>query len=465
MSLTKPVSEIVSESSDPLLAIHSSWERVPIATVANILNGFAFKSSLFTKASGMPLLRIRDVGERRTECFYDGSYERQYIIRKGDLVVGMDGDFKSSRWEGPDALLNQRVCKIALTTRLYNLRFLELVLTGYLDAINENTSSQTVRHLSSRSIADIPVPLPPITEQERIVAKIEELLASVSASRDHLAKVPKILKAFRQSVLENACAEGEDLPLEDVIVDLKYGTAQKCTPARVGTPVLRIPNIGDGSIKLDDLKYARLPAKELAALRLELGDILLIRSNGSVSLVGKSALVSEAEAGFAYAGYLIRLRVDCSRVLPAYLNLALRTQDVRDQIEIPARSTSGVHNINSGEVRKLRINLPQKLEVQKAAVRQVEALFKLADKVEKRLEAATVRADKMSQAILAKAFRGELVPTEAELARKEGREYEPASVLLDRIRTQRQAEAEKPKTSRRGGARRGRPAGSAPRGK
>jgi type I restriction enzyme S subunit len=69
---------------------------------------------------------------------------------------------------------------------------------------------------------------------------------------------------------------------------------------------------------------------------------------------------------------------------------------------------------------------------------RIEALFKLADAIEKRIAAATLRTEKLTQAILAKAFRGELVPMEAELARREGREYEPASVLLERIKKERE---------------------------
>lgn len=67
----------------------------------------------------------------------------------------------------------------------------------------------------------------------------------------------------------------------------------------------------------------------------------------------------------------------------------------------------------------------------------MEALFKMADAIEKRVAAATVRAERLTQAILTQAFRVELVPTEAELARQEGREYEPASMLLERIRAER----------------------------
>jgi type I restriction enzyme, S subunit len=77
------------------------------------------------------------------------------------------------------------------------------------------------------------------------------------------------------------------------------------------------------------------------------------------------------------------------------------------------------------------------LDEQREIVRIVEGLFTLADAIEKRVSAASARVEKLTQAILAKAFRGELVPKEAELARREGRDYEPASVLLERIRAER----------------------------
>jgi type I restriction enzyme S subunit len=84
------------------------------------------------------------------------------------------------------------------------------------------------------------------------------------------------------------------------------------------------------------------------------------------------------------------------------------------------------------------------LAEQHEIVRRVDALFALADKIEARLAAVTSRVEKITQAILAKAFRGELVPTEAELARAEGRDYEPASVLLERMRAAREATASTP---------------------
>jgi type I restriction enzyme S subunit len=106
--------------------------------------------------------------------------------------------------------------------------------------------------------------------------------------------------------------------------------------------------------------------------------------------------------------------------------------------------------LNLDQVKGVRIAFPGIAE-QREIVRRVETLFRLADTIEKRVATATARADKLTQAILAKAFRGELVPTEAELARQKGGNYEPASMLLDRFRAERKGAGDSPaKRSSRG---------------
>jgi hypothetical protein len=171
MALTIPVSEIVEKSSNRLLGKHESWGRVLLGDVATVLNGFAFKSSEFSNDTGMPLIRIRDVGKDSSETNYLGECDPRYIVEPDDLLVGMDGDFNCARWRGPRGLLNQRVCKITLKSDIYLPRFLDYTLPGYLKAINDVTSCVTVKHLSSKSIEEIPLPLPPKEVQERLVAR------------------------------------------------------------------------------------------------------------------------------------------------------------------------------------------------------------------------------------------------------------------------------------------------------
>jgi type I restriction enzyme S subunit len=317
-------------------------------------------------------------------------------------------------------------------------------------AAKENfTGTAGQARVPTNFIEELEMPLAPSAEQRRIVAKLENLLGQVDACQQRLEKMPTLLKRFRQSVLAAACSGRltadwreenpnptsdveNDLPsgwqqmvVGDAIESLKYGTSQKCSYEKQGVPVLRIPNIVDGAVSHSDLKYAKLPEKEFQQLRLRPGDILLIRSNGSVSLVGKCAVVREADRDLAYAGYLIRLRPDAKKALPEFLNLVLGSYDVREQIEIPARSTSGVNNINSEEVRALQFSLPLLAE-QQEIVRRVESLFALADQLELRLAKAQGQVNKLTPSLLARAFAGKLVSQDPA--------DEPAEKLLERIR-------------------------------
>jgi type I restriction enzyme S subunit len=196
-------------------------------------------------------------------------------------------------------------------------------------------------------------------------------------------------------------------PIERIIESLNYGTSKKCSYVTNGVPVLRIPNIGNGIIEQSDLKYADLTEKEFEQLRLIPGDILVIRSNGSVSLVGRSAVVRESEIDFAYAGYIIRLRPNNLLLDSNYLNLCLSSHKVRLQIEVPAKSTSGVHNINSQELKQIKVPLPP-LNEQHRIVAKIEALKARSQRVKEELEAIPALLDQFRQSVLAAAFRGDL---------------------------------------------------------
>jgi len=332
---------------------------------------------------------------------------------------------------------------------LFVPKFLEFLLNSPVVAsqFDENAPGSTRRTLALQGIRPVHVPVPPLAEQRRIVAKLEALLAKVDASRKRLERIPVILKRFRQAVLASACdgrltedwrierqqnAVGDEgLPegwlqvnVGMLLESLKYGTAAKCEYNQEGVAVLRIPNVSEGRIDTTDLKFAELSAKEIAALSLVVGDILMIRSNGSVSLVGRTALVEEGHQGLAYAGYLIRLRPNKEAVNPRFLNLALSSFKVRLKIELEARSTSGVNNINSEEVRELEILLPP-LEEQTEIIHRLNDLFALADQIEARYTKAKAQVDRLTQSILAKTFRGELVLQDPN--------DEPAEVLLSRL--------------------------------
>lgn len=247
MAFTLTVAELIDTDKSGLLGKHQAWERIPLADVASILNGAPFDSALFSPTEGMPLVRIRDVIAGETNTYYTGIYEDANLVQHGDLLVGMDGDFNSGFWGAQTALLNQRVCKITPNEAFYDKKLLAFALPGYLAAINANTPSVTVKHLSSKTIGEIGLPLPPRAEQTRIVAKLEELLSDLDAGVTELKAAQKKLALYRQSLLK-AAVEGS----------LTAEWRAKNKPAETGAQLLE---------RILNERRARWEAKQLAKFK------------------------------------------------------------------------------------------------------------------------------------------------------------------------------------------------------
>ena len=147
------------------------------------------------------------------------------------------------------------------------------------------------------------------------------------------------------------------VPLGSVATKVQYGTSARSVEEQVGTPVLRIPNLQLDGWALDDLKYLELSENELANYRLEHGDILFNRTNGSRELVGKCEVFDFA-GDWAFASYLIRLRLDPEQADPYFVCAFLNTKWGRRQVEHASRQIL-MSNINAEEIRALRIPLPE----------------------------------------------------------------------------------------------------------
>ena len=156
-------------------AVHWEWSR--LIDIARPSYGFAFQSSEFnTDKRGMPLIRIRDISKTDTAVYYEGDFDPTCLVRAGDYLVGMDGDFNLRRWQGRDGLLNQRVMRINGWRCDVDPEFVKLPLQMVLDYLHGVTSLTTVKHLSAKQVNGIEIPLPPLSEQHRIVAKLDELM-------------------------------------------------------------------------------------------------------------------------------------------------------------------------------------------------------------------------------------------------------------------------------------------------
>ena len=129
-----------------------------VGDYCNVISGFPFKSELFNEdKAGKPLIRIRDVARGYTETYTTEECEPQYVVRAGDLLVGMDGNFTISAWQSDDALLNQRVCMIIPKNDSITRNFIIYAIQPVLTSIEEKTNATTVKHISASQISSIAI--------------------------------------------------------------------------------------------------------------------------------------------------------------------------------------------------------------------------------------------------------------------------------------------------------------------
>jgi type I restriction enzyme S subunit len=430
-------------------------------------------------AQGIPHLRPMNVSEQgRIDLSnlkfvpMDEIHRDERLLRYGDVLFNNTNSpelvGKTACYDLPEPrAFSNHMTRVRCQPEALDSQYCALVLhmkwmDGYFASICNNHVSQA--SVSRTVLLETLIPLPPLAEQQRIVAKVELLLARVKAARQRLAKVPEILKRFRQSVLAAACSgrltadwrDDEDgneangvlvpttwqlIPFGELVASIRSGSTAVPEIEATPFPILRSSSVRPGLVDLHDVRYLHGDQSQNQANYLRDGDMLFTRLSGSLDYVANCAIVRGlGERRIQYPDRLFCARLNDPQHA-AYAELVFGSPMVRRQIEERAKSSAGHQRISMGAITEQVIPLPP-LSEQHEIVRRVEALFGLADAIEKRLTAATARAEKLTQAILAKAFRGELVPTEAELAHREGRAYEPASALLERIR----AEKEKSKT-------------------
>jgi hypothetical protein len=453
------------------MSLPSNWTSAPILTCGTFIRGVTYKkqeASTTTKPGYARILRANNISTRNIsteEIIYVPlkNISETQILQSGDILIATSSGSpsvvgKAAQIKNDTDMSFGAFCGVIRPHRDLNPEYIGHFFSSkqYRDRISKLARGTNINNIKQEHFESIKIPLAPINEQHRIADKLDRMLARVDTANEHLSRAAPLIKRFRQSVLAAATSgrltedwRGKETnwntaTIGQVLADIRYGTAKKCSHDPKGTAVLRIPNIGNhGRIELSDLKYAEFTQKEYESFALRPGDLLLIRSNGSVDLVGKTSVVDKASAGLLFAGYLIRLRIQEDIALPSYIQFALSSPMQRQRVESIARSTSGVNNINTEEVRSLPFHLPP-IEEQSEIVRRVEKLFAFADRLEERLSQAQTAVQKLTPALLAKAFRGELAPQDPN--------DEPASELLKRLQESR-TESTKPSRARKPRAR------------
>jgi type I restriction enzyme, S subunit len=411
-------------------------------------------------------------------------------IQNGDILVCEGGEpGRAAVWDqGPTDLTFQKALMRLRSRGEIDPQFLAAFLRLSYDSgqLERHFTGTTIKHLPQVALSRVVLPLAPATEQRRIVAKIDRLSASSRQARDHLDHLPRLVEKYKQAILaaafrgdltrgwrqryhqsvssndletlrasrwqsehERGRLKGNykpadaidwqptfDLPtgwvwasVDQVSYLIQYGSSAKTSDTGKGVAVLRMGNIQSGVIDVGSLKFLPDDHDEFPELILDDGDVLFNRTN-SAELVGKTAVYQGKPKKASFASYLIRVR--CCGLMPSLLSGYINSAVGREWIANVVNQQVGQANVNGTKLRQLGVPvMPHDEQVQIAS--RIHAAFAWIDRLAFEATSARKLIDHIDQAILAKGFRGELVPQDLS--------DEPASVLLELIKAERLSNA------------------------
>lgn len=412
------------------------------------------------KASGIPLVRSLNIhfdGVRSEGlAFLDDRQAAKLdnvIVEADDVLLNITGASIGRVAVAPNAYAGARVNQHVSIIRLAR-GVLPRYVRGFLaspvaqEFITRENYGATRQALTKSMIENFAFPLPPLAEQKRIVAKLDALNAKSARARTELARIETLVSRYKQAVLSKAFS-GEltrewrsghpkpgawkHLPLSQLVSDgPSNGWSPKADGKAGDLKSLKLSATSSGALRLDEstIKYLDQTLPSGSKFWLLADDILIQRAN-SLELLGTTVLFDGPSREFIFPDLMMRIRADDKKALPPYLATYLNSDPARAYFRANATGTAGnMPKINGSTVRETLVPTAP-VEEQREIVRRIETAFAKIDRLAGQAKRALELVGKLDDAILAKAFRGELVPQDET--------DEPADRLLARIRAEREA--------------------------
>jgi len=426
------------------LEIPNGWEVIKLGVIAKYINGKAFKPTEWSK-KGLPILRIQNLNREKSEFNYcNFIVDDKYYVNKGDLLFAWSGtpdtSFGAHIWSGGRAVLNQHIFRIVIDENKITKQYYLYALNHKVkEFVSKAHGTAGLAHITKNKFEESSIALPPLPEQHRIVAKIEELFSSLDKGIENLKTAQQQLKVYRQAVLkwafegkltnknvsEGALPEGwHYCSLKDLKQFSIYGPRFSSKDyAENGVAVLRTTDISErGKVDWENSPKLNLSDVDYEKYKLKKNDLLITRTGS----IGRLSIFNDSKRAIPGA-FLIHYRL-IEGLNIWYIFYFLKSEKAQKHFKEYSFGV-GRPNLNVPNIELLQIPIPS-LEEQHAIVAEIESRLSVCDKIEESIEQSLGESESLRQSILKKAFEGKLVPQDAN--------DEPASKLLERIKAERE---------------------------
>ena len=359
-------------------------ERAFLTNIASILYGYPFEASLFTENDKyIPLIRIRDILSGTPSTFYIGDYSDEYIIKEGDMLVGMDGNFNLRKWKSRNGLLCQRTCKIESKDESVVLNnYLYQVLVPLFKRIEDNTPSGSVKHLSARTINNISIPLPPLTIQREIVSVLDSFTTLIDKMKQEVELRKKQMEYYREKLLSFEGEECDWNTLKELFV-IKNGLNKEKKDFGIGTPIINYVDVyKNRGLHKDDIKgLVNSNESELSRFKCTKGDVFFTRTSETKEEVGFPSVLLDEIENCVFSGFLLKATPITDKLDAHYCKYCFFTNQFRQEVEKRATLTTRALT-NSTSLYKISIPIPP-LSTQRSIVSTLDAFEQYISKLER----------------------------------------------------------------------------------
>lgn len=422
-----------------------TWTSTSLQTVANLVTGNTPSTKSPEYYGGnVPFVKPGDLDgvdpiaateQQLTEL----GAQQSRLVRAGATLVSCIGNLGKVGFAGVPLATNQQINSAEFHSEIVDDRYGYYLCKTLKPWMERESSATTIAILNKGKFGKAPFLLAPLAEQKRIVDKLDSVLTRVDAVNTRLARVAPILKRFRQSVLATATSgqmtedwreanprtsAWADCQIGDLLREKpRNGYSPKAVDHETSVRALTLSATTKGRFRPECFKFVPDEISPDSHLWIAKGDVLIQRAN-SLAYVGVSAVVDVELDGYIYPDLMMKCRAN-ERTSSAFLHLLLSSADIRRHFREHATGTAGnMPKINQQTVISAPCRVPT-INEQNEIVHRVEILFAFADRFEARLQTAQTATARLTPALLAKAFRGELVPQDPN--------DEPASQLLRRL--------------------------------
>lgn len=369
--------------------------------LCDIKYGYAFDSKRFTdNPIYPPLVRIRDVKRGFSETFYAGEYSKEYLLHKGDLLIGMDGEFNIARWKSVDALLNQRVCKIS-AKKGTNEEYIRFALSKKLKNIEDKTSFVTVKHLSARELSTIEFTMPEYEKQRKIADILVSIENIIEKKKQELEQLDTFVKSRFVELFGDPIKNPkgwEVVKLSECLERIDNGKSFTCdSNAREGVfpAILKLSAATYGDYRPYENKALLDEKQFVESVEVHRGDLLFTRKN-TPDLVGMAAYVFETPEKLMMPDLIFRL-VTNERMTPTFLWQLINNREFRPAIQgISGGSAKSMSNISKERLKNIEVICPP-ISEQKKLEGVLEQVDKSKSKIQKSLEETQLLFDSLMQ--------------------------------------------------------------------